>query len=61
MVWGVVTSFGIERLVRVEGNMNAAQYERILEEGLLGTARDFGVDLSSFIFQQDNDLKHKAQ
>lgn len=61
MVWGVVTPFGVGRLVRIEGNMDAAQYERILEEGLLGTASDFGVDLDAFVFQQDNDPKHKSR
>lgn len=61
MVWGVVTPFGVGRLVQIEGNMDAAKYERILEEGLLGTASDFGVDLDAFVFQQDNDPKHKSQ
>lgn len=51
MVWGVVTPFGVGRLVRIEGNMNAAQYQRILEEGLLGTTKDFRVDIGSVVFQ----------
>lgn len=41
--------------------MDSAQYQSILEEGLLGTARDFGVDLDAFVVQQDNDLKHKSR
>lgn len=61
MVWGIVTPFGVGRLVRIEGNMTGAQYQDILEEGLLGTARDHGVDVDGFIFQQDNDPKHKAR
>lgn len=61
MVWGIITPFGVGRLVRVNGNMNAAQYQDILEEGLLGTARDFGVDLDTVLFQQDNDPKHKSR
>lgn len=61
MVWGVVTPFGVGRLVRVKGNMDMAQYKRILQEGLLGTARGFRVDLSSLVFQRDNDPKHKSR
>lgn len=51
MVWGLITPFGVGRLIRVDGIMDSAQYQSILEEGLLGTARDFGVDLDAFVFQ----------
>lgn len=43
MVWGLITPSGVGRLVRVEGNMHGAQYQSILERGLLGTATDLGV------------------
>lgn len=61
MVWNVITPSGVGRLVHVEGNMDGAHYHSILERGLLGTMRDLGVDVSAFMFQQDNDPDHKAK
>ena len=61
MVWGCMTSKGFGRLVRVEGNMDAVQYCRILEEGLLGTLDDHDIDRSTAYFQQDNDPKHTSK
>lgn len=60
MVWGCMTAHGFGRLIRVEGNMDAAQYCRILEEGLLGTLDDHDIDRRSAYFQQDNDPKHTS-
>ncbi|KAL7281335.1 hypothetical protein ACG7TL_004644 [Trametes sanguinea] len=40
--------------------MDAKMYHHILEEPLLGTLRDRGLDPKTIIFQHDNDLKHKA-
>ena len=41
--------------------MDRHQYISILEESLLGTLSDYGVDRSKFIFQQDNDSKHTSR
>lgn len=51
-----MTSNGFGRLVRVDGNMDAVQYCRILEDGLLGTLDD----RRSIYFQQDNNPKHTS-
>ena len=61
MVWGCMTGWGWGRLVRVTGNMNAVQYCEILEEGLLGTLEDYGLNADDVIFQQDNDPKHTSK
>jgi hypothetical protein len=60
MVWGCITSRGFGRLVRVDGIMNAEKYCQILEEGLLGTLRDYNIAAESIWFQQDNDPKHTS-
>ncbi len=60
MVWGCMTSAGFGQLVRIKGNMDAAQYCRILQKGLLGTFDNLGLDPQDFIFQQDNNPKHTS-
>ena len=40
--------------------MNAEKYMKILSTNLYKSAGGLGLD-SDFIFQQDNDLKHKAK
>jgi len=61
MVWGCVSYLGVGRLHRIDGTMNAKMYTSILRRDFLGTLRDYGVDRSEVIFQQDNDPKHMAQ
>lgn len=40
--------------------MNGKVYRQILEDSLLPTLDDHGLDVSQIIFQQDNDPKHAA-
>ena len=60
MVWGCITSQGVGRLHRVDGNMDRFQYVRILKESLLGTLKDNHIHRKGFVFQQDNDPKHTS-
>ena len=60
IVWGCLTSKGTDRLHRIHGNMNAVQYCNILDESLLRTLSDHGMNKADIIFQQDNDLKHTS-
>ncbi|KAI3353641.1 hypothetical protein L3Q82_004894 [Scortum barcoo] len=60
MLWGCFSAAGTGRLVRIEGNMNAAMYRDILDENLLQSALDLRLG-RRFIFQQDNDPKHTAK
>ena len=60
-VWGCITPVGFGRLHRVEGNLNAKQYVKILEESYLGTLRDHGLAITDIVFQQDNDSKHTSK
>lgn len=65
MIWGCMTWAGVGRIALVEGNMNADQYIKILEENLLATLDAIGImpgfpSREDIIFQQDNDPKHTA-
>ena len=56
MLWGCFSAAGTERLVRIEGRMNAAKYREVLEENLLQSASDLRLE-RRFTFQHYNDLK----
>jgi len=60
MVWGCFTRYGVGEIKDINGIMDTGVYQRILETGLLPTIKKFFPD-GSFVFQQDNDPKHKAQ
>ena len=47
------------RLVRIEGKMDGAKYQAILEENLFQSARDLRLR-RRFTFQQDNDHTARA-
>jgi hypothetical protein len=44
----------------IDGIMNAEKYIKILDQNLVATAHDHCMLCSSFIFQQDGDLKHTS-
>lgn len=60
VLWGGFSSAGTGKLVRVDGKMDGAKYRATLEENLLESAKDLRLG-QRFIFQQDNDPKHKAK
>jgi hypothetical protein len=61
MVWGCITPWGTGQLHCVEGNMDSKQYCKILEDSLLGTLKDYHVDASNILYQQDGDSKHRLK
>src|SRR5882757_4705294 len=61
MVWGCMGWNGVGILCEVEGRMNAEQYISILEECLLRSIHESGIDEEDIIFQQDNDPKHTSK
>jgi hypothetical protein len=61
MVWGCMGWNGVGILCEVEGRMNAEQYISILEECLLRSMEESGIDEEDIIFQQDNDPKHTSK
>ena len=60
VLWECFSAAETERLVRIEGKMNAAMYRDILDENLLQSVLDLRLG-RRFIFQQDNDPKHTAK
>jgi transposase InsO family protein len=61
MVWGCISPHGVGRLCRIDGRMDSSQYISILQEGYLGTLKDLHTNHQGFIFQSDNDSKHKSR
>lgn len=60
MVWGCMSWNGVGTMVEVEGRMDAKQYVKILEEGLLESIQNSNISPADVIFQQDNDPKHTS-
>ncbi len=61
MVWGCITSAGLGRIVKIDGNMDAPLYVEILRDELLGSLEDLDINKTNIYFQQDNDPKHTAK
>lgn len=59
MVWGCFPAAGTGDLHIIEGIMNAAKYQQILQDHMLPSARR--LIGRRFIIQQDNDPKHTAK
>lgn len=59
MVWGYITAQGLGQICCIEGNMDAKLYVKILNDNVLGTLKDLGINKEVY-FQQDNDLKHTS-
>ena len=59
MVWGCFSSTGVGDIHVIEGYMNASIYKRILSSHMLPSARR--LFSGNYIFQQDNDPKHRAK
>lgn len=60
MVWGCFASHGVGNLYRVKGIMDKEQYHQILIRQMVSSAKKLFKD-GNFIFQHDNDPKHKAK
>ena len=59
MVWGSMCYHGVGSLVRLEGRVNANDYQEVLEQYMLNDANSLiGED---FVFQHDNAPIHTAR
>ena len=61
MVWGILTKFGVGKLIRITNRMNSKAYCDVLRDGLIGTLDMYNLDLSSMIFMQDNASCHSSK
>jgi hypothetical protein len=60
-IWGAIHLEGVSELVRIEGNLNAVQYMKILERAMLPVYDHYKNRAHTFlIFQQDNDPNHTS-
>lgn len=59
MCWGCICSQGIGLLCKIDGGLDANLYREILDDEMVKTA-DYYFYGDDFIFQQDNDSKHRA-
>ena len=57
--WGCFSSSGVGSLIFIDGNMMGESYREILENNLLKSVEKLGMS-DDWIFQYDNDLKHRA-
>ena len=60
MVWGCMTTSGVDYRGRIEGKIDGELYEEILDDHVFQTLEYCGLDSTNFIFQQDNDPKHTS-
>lgn len=60
MVWGCFSWAGVGNLTKINGIMTADDYIQILCENLEESMLKMGLE-KDYIFQQDNDPKHKAK
>ncbi|CAJ0963147.1 unnamed protein product, partial [Ranitomeya imitator] len=60
MFWGCFSAKGAGLLHRINGRMDGAMYRKILSDNLLPSARTLKMG-HGWVFQQDNDPKHKAK
>jgi len=59
MIWGCMAGNGVGNITRIEGKMDSPKYISILQEHLLPSVEK--LKLKDYIFQQDNDPKHKSK
>jgi transposase len=60
MLWGCFSSNGTDNLVRIHGDMTKESYMDILEQNIRQSVLKLRLG-RRWIFQQDNDPKHKAK
>lgn len=60
MMCGCMTAQGVGWATKIDGGLNGALYVDILDDQLLRTMRDNGLDRRDIIFQHDNDPKHTS-
>jgi hypothetical protein len=60
MVWGCFAAHGVGNFHRIEGIMNQHVYREIITNHLEPSAQQLFPD-GNYLFQQDNDPKHKAR
>ena len=50
MVWGIITSQGVGKLIKISNSMNSTEYCNVLRDGLIETIRMHSFSLSDVTF-----------
>ena len=61
MVWGVIISEGVGKLIRIKNTIDSIGYCNILRDGLIASIKMYNLSLNSAIFQQDNATCHVSR
>jgi len=61
IVWGYINILGIGHIICIKGNIDGAFYTQILNNDVLGTLKDLGINKKNVYFQQNSDLKHTSK
>lgn len=61
MFWGCMSASGVGHGCKIDGTMDAVLYRQILEGEFMQSVEHFGMNEGHFIFQHDNDPKHKSR
>jgi len=59
-LWSCITYEGIGYIVKIDNTLDKTLYQNILEEDLMRTIEEYGIEKQKMIFQHDNDPKHTA-
>ena len=60
IIWRCFLVKGVGEKSAIDGKMNAQKYKKILQENLMSSFESLEFP-SDYIFQQDNDQKHRAK
>lgn len=61
MVWGCITSLGVGKIHRCTKKMNSSEHCQIMETGLLGTLKKYGLSPRDVEYMHDNAPIHKSK
>ena len=61
MIWDCMTFYGCGLLMKIDGKVNQALYNEILEVGLSSTICFYDMDPRRILFQRDNVRIHNAK
>jgi transposase len=60
-LWSCITCHGVGYIVKIDETLDKELYQKILEDDLMATIEEYGIDGTQMIFQHDNDPKHTAK